>query len=202
MTIHGKADHELNDAEQQIYARLAQNGDEAALRALVQHFRPMVWGLASSRFLPGADLDDLAQEGMVGLWHAVRDFDPAMGPFGPFARLCVNRQMYAAITKANRKRHHALQTATVLEDWMDVPDEAIDPAVIQDSAVSVELLGAHIRATLSELEQEVLAMYTTGQSYDDIAEALQVRAKRIDNALQRARRKIQAYRETELVGAA
>ena len=98
----------------------ARAGDDHAFRLLVERFRPMVRAMARERFIPGGDHDDLVQEGMVGLWHAIRDFNPAAGPFGPFARLCVDRQMWAAVTKANRYRHRVLHDASVYEDWMDI----------------------------------------------------------------------------------
>lgn len=176
----------------------ARTGDDRALRLLVERFRPMVRAMARERFIPGGDHDDLVQEGMVGLWHAIRDFDQTAGPFGPFARLCVDRQMWAAVTKANRYRHRVLHDASVYEDWMDIAVTEEDPAVISDSMESVEMLQRHIRATLSSLETQVLQMYAAGASYDDIADRLEMHRKRIDNALQRARRKISEYRDREL----
>lgn len=179
-------------------ATAARQGDEQALRELVDRFRPMIVGMATDRFLPGAQVEDLHQEGMIGLWHAIRDHDPQLGPFGPFARLCVDRQMWTAISRANRLRHRPLQQATSFEDWMDVPDDRLDPAVLNTAADTVVRLRRHIGAALSDLEQEALARYTRGDSYDEIAAAMSMHRKRIDNALQRARRKIQAFTAQDL----
>lgn len=175
----------------------ARRGDDRALQALVTAYRPMIRGMASDRFLPGGDLDDLVQEGMVGLWHAIRDHDEELGPFAPFARLCVDRQMWGAVTRANRQRHRILRDATTFEDWMDVPDHTQDPATINLASESLQRLNAHIGAALSSLEQEVLTRYAAGDSYNEIAEALEVHRKRIDNALQRARRKIEEFRQLD-----
>ncbi len=180
----------------------ARAGDDRALSVLLDRYRPMVWGMASDRFLPGGDRDDLVQEGMIGLWHAIRDHDAAIAPFGPFARLCVDRQMWGAVTKANRQRQRILRDADVLEDWMDMPDHGPDPANVAQANEAVRDLHAHMRAALSTLEREVVALYAAGESYDSIAERLAVHRKGIDNALQRARRKIQVYRDLTVTLAA
>jgi RNA polymerase sporulation-specific sigma factor len=185
------------EATDDALAAAARDGVDVALTELVDRFRPMVRGMAGDRFLPGGDHDDLVQEGMIGLWHAIRDHDVDRGPFGPFARLCVDRQMWAAVTKANRQRHRVLQDATAFEEWMDVPDEGLDPEHVAMSLEGVQALTAHMRATLTGLEQDVVARYAAGESYDAIADALEVHRKRIDNALQRARRKISAFRAME-----
>lgn len=171
-------------------ARAAQAGDVEALHVLVDRMRAMIGGMARDRFIPGGEHDDLVQEGMVGLWHAIRDYDPDAGPFGPFARLCIDRQMWSAVTAANRQRHRVLRDAASFEEWMDVPDDRHDPERLSIDAESVRTLGAEIVASLSSLETEVLRRYAEGSSYDDIADALAVHRKRVDNALQRARRKV------------
>jgi RNA polymerase sporulation-specific sigma factor len=182
-------------------AAATRSGHDAAMTVLVDRFRPMVRGMASDRFLPGADHDDLVQEGMIGLWHAIRDHDPARGPFGPFARLCVDRQMWAAVTKANRRRHRILQDAAAFEDWMDAPDAAADPEEVVVALDAVQALTAHLRTVLTDLEHEVLTMYADGESYDAMARVLAVHRKRIDNALQRARRKVVAFQQSSAVAA-
>ncbi|CAN5502188.1 RNA polymerase sporulation sigma factor SigH [soil metagenome] len=169
----------------------AREGDDGALRSLVDAYRPMVWGLARDRYLPGGDRDDLAQEGMVGLWYAIRDHDATRGRFGPFARLCVDRQMWSAVSKANRQRHQIMREATSYEDWMDVADGDLDPAALLQGKDGAQRLMAHMRAALSALEHDVISLYTAGESYDAIGQALDMHRKGIDNALQRARRKIQ-----------
>ncbi len=177
-------------------------GHDRALAILIDRYRPMVWGMASDRFLPGGDRDDLVQEGMIGLWHAIRDHDAAIAPFGAFARLCVDRQMWGAVTKANRQRQRILRDADVLEDWMDIPDSAPDPASVAQANEAVRDLNAHMHAALSTLEREVVALYAAGESYDTIAQRLAMHRKGIDNALQRARRKIQVYRDLTVTLAA
>lgn len=184
-------------------AAAARDGDTGALAALVERFRPMVWGMASDRFLPGGEHEDLVQEGMVGLWYAVRDHDETRGPFGPFARLCVDRQMWAAITKANRQRHRMLHEAVTLADWMDLPATATaDPAAQTIIHETIADLRRTMYAALSSLESAVLALYADGYSYDAIADELDVHRKGIDNALQRARRKLEAMTSLDAAVAA
>jgi RNA polymerase sporulation-specific sigma factor len=173
--------------------RQVRAGDTEALAALLDRFRPMVHGMAGDRFLPGGERDDLVQEGLIGLWHAIRDHDPARGPFGPFARLCADRQMWAAITAANRRRHQALREAAAFEAWMEPTDDGADPADLAVALDGVRSLRRYLKAVLTDLEQDVLALYAAGESYDAISAALEVHRKGIDNALQRARRKVTAF---------
>lgn len=189
------------DRRDDLLAAAARRGCEQSLRHLVDGYRPMVHALARTRFLPGGERDDLVQEGMIGLWHAIRDHDPVRGPFGPFARLCVDRQMWGAVTRANRRRHQPLQEAATYEPWMDVPAEGADPAVMNVVDESVRAIRAMVHAALSDLERETVIRYARGESYEEMAAAMSVHRKRIDNALQRARRKITELREADLVQA-
>lgn len=186
-------------ADDDTLALAARAGDEVALRHLVDRHRPTIHALAATRFLPGGDRDDLVQEGMVGLWYAIRDFRPDVGRFTPFARVCIDRQMWSAVTRANRLRHQALRDTEPLQQACEVPDAAVGPEAHSLAEDAVTRLGAHLRAVLTDLEHEALARYVAGDSYEDIAAALTVHRKRIDNALQRARRKLVDYQERELV---
>ncbi len=188
-----------DDRTDDLLAAQARRGCHRSLRRLVDTYRPMVHAIARTRFLPGGEHDDLVQEGMIGLWHAIRDHDPVRGPFGPFARLCVDRQMWDAVTRANRRRHQPLQEATPYEAWMDVPVADFDPATLKESDDSVRAIRALVHAALSDLERETVIRYVRGESYDQMAAAMSVHRKRIDNALQRARRKIADLHQVEPV---
>jgi len=185
----------------------ARAGDDVALATLLTRYRAFARMKARSYFLIGADREDVVQEGMIGLYKAVRDFDPEMETsFRAFAELCVTRQMISAVKAATRHKHGPLNSYVsfsrpvgadedderVLADVLPASAHA-DPAELVVSAERIRALQAHVNDVLSDLEVEVLRLYVEGQSYVEIAETLQRHTKAIDNALQRVKRKLDAH---------
>lgn len=185
----------------------ATGGEEAALEALLARYRGFARAKARSYFLVGSDKEDVVQEGMIGLFKAIRDFEPARGtPFAAFAELCVSRQILTAVKAANRNKHLPLNSSVSIDAPLpsseggeqSLGDTLIggrlsDPADIVISAEEVDALGESLRGRLTDLETDVLRLYLDGKSYDEIAGALGSHVKSIDNALQRVKRKLQAH---------
>ncbi len=185
--------------------RAAQAGDENASTQLVRRYRSLVRCKARSYFLVGGDRDDVIQEGLIGLYKAIRDYDPSrQASFRSFAELCVTRQMITAIKTATRRKHTPLNTyvslsrPTVTEDdgerlLTDIlaAKEICDPAEIVVSAWEGDSVRQGLCDSLSTLEARVLRLYVDGCSYQEIAERLGRHAKSVDNALQRVKRKVE-----------
>ena len=185
----------------------ARSGDDASLAELLTKYRAFARVKARSYFLVGADREDIVQEGMIGLYKAIRDFNPDMqSSFRAFAELCVTRQIITAIKTATRQKHGPLNNYVsfnrpvggdddgerVLGDV--IPTVAIsDPADLVISAERIRALQSHFDDVLSDLETEVLRLYVEGKSYQEIAERLQRHVKSIDNALQRIKRKLEGH---------
>src|SRR5579884_59623 len=197
-----KAQRELEDLQLVIKAR---NGDTAALDALIRRYTGFVRLKASSYFLAGGDNDDLLQEGLIGLYKAVRDFRPDKETsFRSFAELCVTRQIITAIKTATRFKHAPLNTYVsfshtpagqegdgdvTLGDALPGPS-VNDPSVRVISTEELQSLVGCLSTTLSSLEADALRLYLEGSSYEQMAEQLGCDTKTIDNALQRVKRKI------------
>jgi RNA polymerase sporulation-specific sigma factor len=185
----------------------ARSGDENALCDLLNKYRAFARVKARSYFLVGADREDIVQEGMIGLYKAIRDFNPDMqSSFRAFAELCVTRQIITAIKTATRQKHGPLNNYVSFERPVGgdddgervlgdvLPSRAIsDPADLVISAERIRALQAHFDEVLSDLETEVLRLYVEGKSYQEIAERLQRHVKSIDNALQRIKRKLEGH---------
>jgi RNA polymerase sporulation-specific sigma factor len=197
-----KAQRELEDLQLVLKAR---NGDSAALDALMRRYTTFVRLKASSYFLAGGDSDDLLQEGLIGLYKAVRDFRPDKETsFRSFAELCVTRQIITAIKTATRFKHAPLNTyisfshtpsgqeadsECTLGDALPGP-RVNDPAVCVISTEELQSLVFCLGTSLSPLESDALRLYIEGSSYEEMAEELGCDTKTIDNALQRVKRKI------------
>src|SRR5947207_9759699 len=182
-------------------------GDVEALDALLERYRRFVRSKARGYFLVGADFDDIEQEGMIGLYKAVRDFrDDRLSSFRAFAELCITRQIITAIKTATRQKHQPLNQYVSIsgvrggdgdhersvEDLLD-DHHVADPA---DQVVSAERMNDMRRvmaAMLSGLEVDVLRLYVEGKSYQEIGEQLGRHVKSIDNALQRIKRKLDVH---------
>jgi RNA polymerase sporulation-specific sigma factor len=197
-------------------ATAAQTGSEDAASAeatLLTRYRPFVRAKARSYFLVGGDDQDVVQEGMIGLFKAIRDYDSAeQMSFRGFAELCVTRQLITAVKSATRYKHGPLNSYVsfsrtigddddgerVLADVLPASPQD-DPAERLTSVERVRDLQAYVDDALSDLEVEVLRMYVEGRSYTEIAEILSRRTKSVDNALQRIKRKIDGHlREREV----
>lgn len=181
-----------------------KQGETEILDYLMEKYKNMVRKKARAMFLIGGDNDDLIQEGMIGLFKAVRDFDRSQGSFYYFADLCIGRQIYHAIEAASRKKHGPLNSYISLsEDASDTSGvplaESIswredNPEQILIERENVEQFLEEIRSNLSPLEQKVLTDYLDGMNYRQIAEKWNKPEKSIDNALQRIKSKVQKLR--------
>jgi RNA polymerase sporulation-specific sigma factor len=183
----------------------AQAGDEGASSALLQKYRSFVRCKARSYFLAGADREDVIQEGMIGLYKAIRDFRPErQASFRSFAELCVTRQLITAIKTATRQKHMPLNTYVSLhrpaasEDEGDrvlsdilAAREVCDPAEVVIAAWETTSIKEGFTGALSGFEADVLRLYVSGHSYCEIAEQLGRHSKAVDNALQRVKRKVE-----------
>jgi RNA polymerase sporulation-specific sigma factor len=202
---------ELEDLQ---LAMRARNGDGQALDALIRRYTGFVRLKASSYFLAGGDGDDLIQEGLIGLYKAVRDFRPDKETsFRSFAELCVTRQIITAIKTATRFKHAPLNTYVsfsqtpagqdsdsdcTLGDALPGPS-VDDPSTCVISTEELQSLVFTLGTGLSSLESDALRLYLEGSSYEQMAEELECDTKTIDNALQRVKRKIIAHQRTRQV---
>ncbi len=181
---------------------LAQGNDDEALTYLLDKYKNFVRSKARSYFLIGADHEDIVQEGMIGLFKAIRDFKPSrLSSFRAFAELCVKRQIITAIKTATRQKHFPLNSYVSLNKplydeesdrtLLDVIEGRVtNPEDLFISQEELERIQNEISTTLSPLEQQVLAAFLNGKSYQEIAEMLDRHVKSIDNALQRVKRKL------------
>jgi RNA polymerase sporulation-specific sigma factor len=201
-----KAQRELEDLQLVLKAR---NGSSAALDQLIRRYTSFVRLKASSYFLAGGDSEDLIQEGLVGLYKAVRDFRPDRETsFRSFAELCVTRQIITAIKTATRFKHTPLNQYVSFshtpagQEGDDctlgdaLPGPAVnDPSVRVISTEELQSLVGCLSTTLSPLEADALRLYLEGSSYEQMAAELGCDTKTIDNALQRVKRKILTHQQ-------
>jgi len=186
----------------------ARNGDERAMDELIRRYHGFVRLKASSYFLAGGDASDLVQEGLVGLFKAVRDFRADKETsFRSFAELCITRQIITAIKTATRYKHSPLNTYvsfshTPAGQDLDaectlgdaLPGPAVDdPATCVISSDELRSLLECLGSTLSPLESQVLTYYLEGRSYEAIGDLIGCDPKTVDNALQRVKRKVLAH---------
>jgi RNA polymerase sporulation-specific sigma factor len=194
--------------DDEVLVELVHDGNSGALEYLINKYKNFVRAKARSYFLIGADREDIIQEGMIGLYKAIRDFkEDKLASFKAFAELCITRQMITAIKTATRQKHIPLNSYVSLDKpiydeesdrtLLDVicgtkvsnPEELIiNQEEFDDIEVKMEEL-------LSDLERKVLMLYLDGRSYQEISVDLDRHVKSIDNALQRVKRKLERYLE-------
>ncbi|MCL1882918.1 MAG: sigma-70 family RNA polymerase sigma factor [Defluviitaleaceae bacterium] len=170
-------------------------GDKQALDILLNRFKPLVKSKAQAYYVLGGDAEDLIQEGMIGLYKAVLDFDSSKNKnFAAFASLCIVRQIQTAIKAAGRQKHMMLNKSISLDNESHtfiLPDPKInDPEALflgREALRDAEIL---IKQSLSPLEYDVLMLHMDGKSHAEIAELLSKNKKSVDNTLQRIRKKI------------
>ncbi len=198
----------VGQAEDEELLERVREGDSSALEFLINKYKNFVRAKARSYFLIGADHEDIVQEGMIGLYKAIRDFKgDKLSSFKAFAELCITRQIITAIKTATRQKHIPLNSYISLDKplydeesdrtLLDVicgsrvtdPEELI---INQEEFDDIELKMSEI---LSDLERKVLMLYLDGQSYQEISAELNRHVKSIDNALQRVKRKLERYVE-------
>ena len=199
---------QLMDLDDENIIELVHNGESEALDFLIHKYRNFVRAKARSYFLIGADREDIIQEGMIGLFKAIRDFKgDKLSSFKAFAELCITRQIITAIKTATRQKHIPLNSYVSLDKpiydeesdrtLMDVISGAkvSDPEELIINQEEFDKIEVKMAELLSDLERKVLALYLDGQSYQEISEELNRHVKSIDNALQRVKRKLERYLE-------
>ncbi len=188
----------LSDEDVVAYAK---DGEEAALNHIIARYRNYVYSKANTYFLVGAEKEDVAQEGLIGLYKAVREFSPDGGSsFKHFAGLCISRQIITAVKSARRKKHIPLNSYISLDvkekgpadAEMDVSfsEEEQNPETILIEQEELSRIEYKINKALSKLELQVFNYYAEGMSYEEIAVALGRTQKSVDNALQRVKKKL------------
>ena len=211
MAATQKAQRELEDLQLVLRSR---NGDPGALDVLIRRYTGFVRLKASSYFLAGGDSEDLVQEGLIGLYKAVRDFRPDKETsFRSFAELCVTRQIITAIKTATRFKHAPLNTYVsfshtpagqdsdgdcTLGDALPGPS-VNNPSVCVISTEELQSLVFCLGTGLSRLEADALRLYLEGSSYEEMAAELGCDTKTIDNALQRVKRKVLTHQRSRQV---
>ncbi len=183
-------------------------GNTNALDYLITKYRLFVKVKARSYFLIGADKEDIIQEGMIGLYKSIRDFrGDKLASFRAFAELCITRQIITAIKTATRQKHIPLNSYISLDKpiydeesertLMDIIISPLsdNPEHLMINREEYSRLEGKMGEVLSELEQQVLALYLEGRSYNEISELLNRHVKSIDNALQRVKRKLERHLE-------
>ncbi len=193
------------EATDEELVRRARAGQEAALHRLLLRHQRLARARARSYFLAGAEPEDVVQEAMIGLYAAVRDFDPDRGvSFRAFAETCVVRHIVTAVRAASRHKHRPLNQYVPLHRPVSSADDGptvaetvlapfADPAEHLLFAERVRELDRHAGAALSGLEAEVMRLHLDGLGYQEIAAVVRRPAKTVDNALQRAKRKLAAH---------
>jgi RNA polymerase sporulation-specific sigma factor len=190
-------------SDEDIVAYAQQTGSTRATEHLMTKYKGLVEGKARSYYLRGADHEDVVQEGLIGLFKAIRDYRPdRQSRFKAFAELCVTRQIITAVKTATRQKHIPLNDYVPLDKplFADDSDTSLLDALADQGAIDPEhevlnhelseYLASEAQNDLSELECQVLRRYIDGKSYREMAGELNCRTKSIDNALQRAKRKI------------
>jgi RNA polymerase sporulation-specific sigma factor len=197
-------DHLLERTDEELALMVQEGSDPAAQEWLLIKYKNFVRSRARSYFLIGADHEDIVQEGMIGLFKAIRDYRPdKLASFRAFAELCITRQIITAIKAATRQKHIPLNSYVSLNrpiydeeserTLIDVISEgrASSPEEMFINREDYSLIETRIRDMLSELENQVLDLFLEGKSYQEIAQLLDRHVKSIDNALQRIKRKLE-----------
>jgi RNA polymerase sporulation-specific sigma factor len=197
---------DFDSMEDEAIVAEAQQDNYKALEYIINKYKSFVKSKARSYFLIGADREDIIQEGMIGLYKAIRDFkDDKLSSFRAFAELCITRQIITAIKTATRQKHIPLNSYVSLNKplydeesdrtLMDIIAEGkiSDPEELVISQEELNSIESKMGDILSDLEWEVLSSYLQGKSYQEIAVTMDRHVKSIDNALQRVKRKLEKY---------
>ena len=195
------------DASDEVLIDLLRSGDKQAEEQLYARYKQIVRSKARTYFLVGADREDIMQEGMIGLYKAVCDYDPTFQKqtsFRAFAELCITRQIITAIKGATRKKHMPLNTYVSLNRTVDdgeseralmdvlaIRSHVSDPEELLIGREDYQAVADGIEHSLSRLEKDALALYLQGYSYQQIADAMGKSTKCVDNAIQRVKKKLE-----------
>lgn len=182
--------------------KMAKNGDKKAINYLLSKYTEIVNMKVGKYFIIGAEREDIMQEGLIGLFKAIKCFDPdKQSSFKTFANLCIERQLQTAIKSSTRQKHMPLNSSLSLNvsaydenddtDFFDILDANVveDPLDMITKKEYYTFVEDRIEETLSDFEKQVLRRYTNGESYVEIAGKLNAPVKSVDNAIQRIRKK-------------
>jgi RNA polymerase sporulation-specific sigma factor len=210
VSANDKQQNRYEQLEDEMIVELVHQGDSEALDYLIHKYKNFVRAKARSYFLVGADREDIVQEGMIGLYKAIRDFkEEKQSSFKAFAELCITRQMITAIKMATRQKHIPLNCYVSLDKpiyeddcartLMDVLSgtKMTNPEELIINREEFDHIEGKMTELLSDLERKVLLLYLEGRSYQEISEELNRHVKSIDNALQRVKRKLEKYIEIQ-----
>ena len=192
---------EYEDISDEELIRRAQNGEKKLEELLIDKYKGMVLKKAHAMFLIGGEQEDLIQEGMIGLFRAVRDYRPEKGAsFATFASLCVERQIYKAIEISGRQKHKPLNSYISLSEENSPLKDAEDTKQQNPEEIVIDRENANqmlekIQEKLSPFENQVLEAYLEGTDYHQIASQMGKSSKSIDNALQQIQNKIHGIKE-------
>lgn len=191
---------------------IIHEGSADALDFLIKKYRSFVWLKGRSYFLIGGDREDVVQEGMIGLYKAIRDYKPdKRSSFKGFAELCITRQIITAIKTATRQKHIPLNSSISLDRpvYMEESERTLldvlagpsleDPEDLMIHKENFDHMEIEMQKVLSRLERQVLALYLDGQTYQEISTRLNRQVKSVDNALQRIKKKLELYLEVDAV---
>ena len=196
---------DFETAEESLILALAKDGNTRAVEFLLNKYKNLVKSKSRTYFLIGAEKSDIIQEGMIGLYKAIKDYNPQSGSsFRTFADLCITRQIITAVKTATRLKHMPLNSYISLnknsnDENDDSPIESIrevfhpDPEEIMINKERLTMLETKLKESLSKYEIAVLNCYISGKSYTEIASELKRSEKSIDNALQRIKKKLENF---------
>lgn len=191
-------EHLKQETDQAVILRI-RHGESELSEYLIEKYKDIVIKKARAMYLIGGETDDLIQEGMIGLFKAVRDYDPEKeAGFATFANLCVERQLYTAIQNSMRQKHMPLNSYISLNNEQESSIQELimeNPEALVIDQENTDFLIKNMPEILSKLENKVLSLYLEGRSYTQIAEELDRTPKSIDNALHRIRSKVRNWIE-------
>jgi len=203
---------EFEGIDDELAVKYVQDGNNDAMEYLINKYKNFVRAKARSYFLIGADKEDIIQEGMIGLYKAIRDYKVEKSPsFRLFAELCITRQIITAIKTATRQKHIPLNSYISLNKPVFEEDDErtlievvkgdfiLNPEELLIGKENLKNIEDKMGKNLSELECKVLDLYLEGKSYYEIADTLDKHVKSIDNALQRVKRKIEKLLEEQSI---
>ncbi|GAU79706.1 RNA polymerase sporulation sigma factor SigH [Fusibacter sp. 3D3] len=195
-------------SNEEILVELAKKGDSKAQEELIKKYKNFVRSKARTYFLIGADREDIIQEGMIGLFKAIRDYKPdRISSFRTFAELCIKRQMITAIKTATRQKHIPLNSYVSLNKpifdeesdrsmyEMVTNSKELDPEHLVIRREELDMIETKMGEVLSDLEWQVLNAYLDGRSYQEISVQMNRHVKSVDNALQRVKKKLEKFLE-------
>ncbi|NCA98644.1 MAG: sigma-70 family RNA polymerase sigma factor [Clostridia bacterium] len=203
MAVAGDFPEDFETMDDQTLVAMARAGDNLPMEVLINRYKSLVRLKASALYMLGADSDDVIQEGMIGLFKAIRDYKPDQGAsFATFANRCISAQITDAVRQASRQKHRPLNESISLQHLLypedtdrlapvlDIPSPKDDPEQHLLSQEESDQLLEYLSMQLTELERQVIRLFMLGYSYRSIASELHCSPKRVDNALTRIRRKL------------